>query len=205
MVAGGTGSGKSSQIPQLLLDQLGGAVLVTQPRRLAAVAISQWVAEQRGCRLGSEVGYHIGQQRCASRVTRLLFATCGLSLELLRTNGPAALEPYSVVVLDEVHERSSESDLVLACIRRYMARELPRLKLVLMSATFRADIYREFFADLGGEGERIKLVMATAASRLGTWPARGYLASTSSGQPSAISMTPLTALSSWWSSSGSGC
>jgi HrpA-like RNA helicase len=158
MVAGGTGSGKSSQIPQLLLDQLGGAVLVTQPRRLAAVAISQWVAEQRGCRLGSEVGYHIGQQRCASRVTRLLFATCGLSLELLRTNGPAALEPYSVVVLDEVHERSSESDLVLACIRRYMARELPRLKLVLMSATFRADIYREFFADLGGEGERIKLV-----------------------------------------------
>ena len=154
MVQGGTGSGKSSQIPQILLDNLGGPVLCTQPRRLAAAAIAQRVAQERGCRLGSEVGYHIGSRRVATDTTRLLFATCGIALEMLRTSGPAALKDFSFIVLDEVHERSSESDLVLACIHQYMKHELRNLRLVLMSATFDHERYKAYFADVG-EGEAV--------------------------------------------------
>lgn len=154
MVQGGTGSGKSSQIPQILLDNLGGPVLCTQPRRLAAASIAQRVAQERGCRLGSEVGYHIGSRRVARDTTRLLFATCGITLEMLRTSGPAALREFAFIVLDEVHERSSESDLVLACIHQYMKRELRNLRLVLMSATFDYERYKAYFADVG-EGEAV--------------------------------------------------
>ena len=154
MVQGGTGSGKSSQIPQILLEELGGPILCTQPRRLAAASIAARVATERGCRLGSEVGYQIGQKRVATKDTRLLFATCGIALEMLRTEGPSALKDFAFVVLDEVHERSSESDLVLACIHTYMKRELPKLRLVLMSATFDHDRYKRYFADVG-EGEAV--------------------------------------------------
>ena len=108
----------------------------------------------RYSRLGSEVGYQIGQKRVATADTRLLFATCGIALEMLRTEGPSALKDFAFVVLDEVHERSSESDLVLACIHTYMKRELPKLRLVLMSATFDHDRYKRYFADVG-EGEAV--------------------------------------------------
>jgi HrpA-like RNA helicase len=167
MIQGGTGSGKSSQIPQILLDELGGPVLCTQPRRLAAASIAQRVAQERGCRLGSEVGYHIGAKRVAGDCTRLLFATCGITLEMLRTGGPAALKDFAFVVLDEVHERSSESDLVLACIHQYMKRELPDLRLVLMSATFDHERYKEYFADVG-EGEAVPRIPVPQRPTLAT-------------------------------------
>ena len=154
MVQGGTGSGKSSQVPQILLDELGGPVLCTQPRRLAAASIAARVAQERGCQLGSEVGYQIGQKRVATNETQLLFATCGIALEMLRTEGPRALRDFAFVVLDEVHERSSESDLVLACIHTYMKTELPQLRLILMSATFDHERYKRYFADVG-EGETV--------------------------------------------------
>ena len=85
----------------------------------------------------------------------LLFATCGIALEMLRTGGPAALKEFSFIVLDEVHERSTESDLVLACIHEYMKTELLKdLRLVLMSATFDHERYKKFFSDVG-EGETV--------------------------------------------------
>jgi HrpA-like RNA helicase len=102
VVQGYTGSGKSSQIPQVLLDNPapwfpgpGGAgkVLCTQPRRLAVAAVATRVAQERGSALGGEVGYRIGQQSVATAATRLLFATAGIALEMLRAEGPAWTRP----------------------------------------------------------------------------------------------------------------
>lgn len=87
----------------------------------------------------SQVGYRIGQRPHFTSSTLLVFATAGVLLEELRGKGPRALQPYKCVVLDEVHERSVESDLVLTCLREFM-REHRTLRLVLMSAT--ADVER---------------------------------------------------------------
>jgi HrpA-like RNA helicase len=161
-VQGYTGSGKSSQIPQILLDgpkpwfQGGdGKVLCTQPRRLAVAAVSRRVAQERRCKLGEEVGYSIGQQSLRSTRTRLLFSTAGIALEMLRAVGPEALLEFAVIVVDEIHERSEQSDLLLTCLREYMLhdRRLRSLRLVLMSATFDRVRYTQYFQDLGEGGK----------------------------------------------------
>lgn len=135
------------QVPQILLDHLGGTVLVTQPRRVAAVSLARRVASERGGSVGGEVGYHIGQERRSTTRTRLLFCTCGLLLEELRTNGVGALQAYRFVVIDEVHERSVESDLCLAYVKLLLS-TVPACptKFVLMSATFDSKRYKDFFS-----------------------------------------------------------
>lgn len=115
-------------------------MLCTQPRRLAVVSIAKRVAEERGVLLGGdEVGYRIGQRPHYNNRTRIVFATAGILLEDLKAHGAAALTRYKVIVLDEVHERSVESDLVLACVREFM-KEQRRVKLVLMSGDVRCGI-----------------------------------------------------------------
>ena len=119
MIVGDTGCGKSTQVPKILLDQVGGRVLCTQPRRLAVVAVASRVAEELGEELGgSVVGYHIGQDARAHEHTKLVFSTIGIALEQIKSLGLAALTRYSCIIVDEVHERSAESDVVLACIRQ---------------------------------------------------------------------------------------
>jgi hypothetical protein len=167
-VQGFTGSGKSSQIPQVLCDgpapwfgARGSAkVLCTQPRRLAVAAVACRVAQERGCRIGGEVGYTIGQQSLQSASTRLLFSTAGIALETLRASGPDALLAYSTVIVDEIHERSEQSDLLIACLREFMMadRRMNSLRLVLMSATFDTKRYTEYLAPLGIGGKPLKVV-----------------------------------------------
>lgn len=161
-VQGYTGSGKSSQIPQILLDgpkpwftSGDGKVLCTQPRRLAVAAVARRVAEERSCKLGEEVGYSIGQQSLRSAKTRLLFSTAGIALEMLRAVGPEALLDFAVIIVDEIHERSEQSDLLLTCLREYMLHDkrLRSLRLVLMSATFDRVRYSQYFQDLGEGGK----------------------------------------------------
>ena len=111
---GETGCGKSTGVPQALLEDLLASnstlnVLITQPRRLAAVAIAEHVAEERGGACGGEVGYSIGGGHMASGSTRVLFVTAGVLLERLRQQGEAALRHFKYVIVDEVHERSSEN------------------------------------------------------------------------------------------------
>lgn len=151
IVVGGTGCGKSTLVPQLLLDHFGGIILCTQPRRLAVVAVSTHVAKQRNTALGNEVGYHIGQTRLSTHKTGLLFATAGILLEELRSNGIDALSKYKVVLIDECHERSAESDLCLTIIKSFM-RGHPNVKLrvVLMSATFNHGRYASYFDGVPG-------------------------------------------------------
>ena len=89
------------------------------------------------------VGYHIGQQRVGSQC-ELLFVTAGILLEQLRTGGLEALTPNQVVVLDEVHERSMENDLVLCSLKKLLQAG-HRIRVVLMSATLDAKRYADYF------------------------------------------------------------
>jgi hypothetical protein len=109
------------------------------------------VANQRQCRLGEEVGYHVGQENVSSNSTGLLFATAGILLEELKLRGVDALQKYKAVIVDECHERSCESDLCLTIIKEMMG-AYPRCKvrLVLMSATFDHARYANFFRGVSG-------------------------------------------------------
>ncbi len=123
IVVGPTGSGKSTLVPSCLVDHLGGPVLCTQPRRLAVVAVANFVAETSGAIIGRTVGYHVGQSNVSTNKTNLLFCTAGILLEELRGKGVEALTRYKCVLIDECHERSSESDLCLAIIKQLMKYE----------------------------------------------------------------------------------
>ncbi|MEM8867986.1 MAG: ATP-dependent helicase HrpB [Verrucomicrobiota bacterium] len=130
-----TGSGKSTQVPQILIDQAGveGQVVVLQPRRLAARLLAKRVAQQRGCELGKEVGYQIRFHNRVGPETRIRFATEAILLRQILQD--PELKGVGAIVFDEFHERHLTSDLSLACALQSVLRERPDLKLVVMSAT----------------------------------------------------------------------
>ncbi|XP_042034646.1 DExH-box ATP-dependent RNA helicase DExH8-like isoform X1 [Salvia splendens] len=154
-IVGETGCGKSSQIPQFLLDENIEPILCTQPRRFAVVAVARMVAKARNCEIGGEVGYHIGHSRVFSASSKIVFKTAGVLLDEMREKGFKALR-YKVIVLDEVHERSVESDLVLVSIKQFLLRNKD-LRIVLMSATADISRYRRYFGDLGRD-ERLEVL-----------------------------------------------
>lgn len=117
-VSGSTGCGKSTKVPQALLREFGGCVLCTQPRRLAVVAVASRVAEELHEIVGKgTVGMAIGRQVRISKETRVLFSTAGCMVEELKSKGEAALRQYSVIVIDEVHERSIENELLVTIVK----------------------------------------------------------------------------------------
>ncbi|WPG98028.1 P-loop containing nucleoside triphosphate hydrolase protein [Acrodontium crateriforme] len=144
VLSGETGSGKSTQIPQFILSQpwCTGKIAVTQPRRVAAISLARRVAEEMGTPLGSsspasKVGYSVRFDESTSPSTRIKFLTEGMLLqEMLRD---ATLGQYSCIVVDEVHERSVNVDLILGFLRGLLASKRKKpIKVVVMSAT--ADI-----------------------------------------------------------------
>ncbi|MED6155531.1 hypothetical protein PIB30_006033 [Stylosanthes scabra] len=155
LIVGEAGCGKSSQIPQFLLDEGLSPILCTQPRRFAVVAVAKMVAKARNCEVGEEVGYHIGHPRHISAGSKIIFKTAGVLLDELRDRGSAALK-YKAIILDEVHERSVESDLVLVCVKQFLLKNND-LRVVLMSATADISRYRDYFKDLG-RGERVEVL-----------------------------------------------
>lgn len=131
-----TGSGKSTQVPQMLLDGgvLGeGEVVVLQPRRLATRMLAARVAEERGCKLGGEVGFQIRFDKVASAATRIRFVTEGVLLRQM-LNDPT-LEGVSAIIFDEFHERHLYGDITLAQALELQTTLRPDLKLIVMSAT----------------------------------------------------------------------
>ncbi len=151
------GSGKTTRVPGAVLDAglAGeGAVLVLQPRRVAARLAARRVAWERGCPIGEEVGYQVRYERRVGRASRLIFLTEGLLLRRLQAD--PFLEGVGCVVLDELHERSLHTDLALALLREVRAEARPDLRLVVMSATLDPEPVRAF---LGG-AEACPLVRA---------------------------------------------
>jgi ATP-dependent helicase HrpB len=131
-----TGSGKSTQVPQYILDDglAGrGRVVVLQPRRLAARMLARRVAAERGVPLGSEVGYQVRFDTRAGAATRIVYETDGILLRQLA--GDPTLAGVGAILFDEFHERHVYSDLLLPLALDLQARSRPDLKIVVVSAT----------------------------------------------------------------------
>ncbi len=140
-----TGSGKSTQIPQYLLDDglAGrGRIIVLQPRRLAARLLAKRVAEERGVPLGGEVGFQYRLENVSSRDTRILYVTEGILLRQMQES--ATLPGIAVLVFDEFHERHLEGDLALARARQIQQTTRPDLKIIVMSATLETALLTDY-------------------------------------------------------------
>jgi ATP-dependent helicase HrpB len=140
-----TGSGKSTQVPQILLDHglLGdGQVVILQPRRLATRLLAARVASERNSRLGEEVGYQIRFENVTSNRTRIRFVTEGILLRQLIQD--PKLRGVSAILFDEFHERHLYGDITLARALQLHATSRPDLKLAVMSATLDAGLLQEY-------------------------------------------------------------
>ncbi|PKY00910.1 ATP dependent RNA helicase [Aspergillus campestris IBT 28561] len=167
IVVGQTGSGKTTQLPQYL-EQAGWcadgkSIAVTQPRRVAATTVAARVAEEMRCKLGEEVGYSIRFEDLTSASTRIKFLTDGMLLREALVD--PLLSRYSVIMVDEAHERSLSTDILLGILKKIIKRR-PELRIVVSSATLQAEDFLRFFAgdefqndadseDLGGSVGRI--------------------------------------------------
>src|ERR1017187_2369390 len=139
IVSARTGSGKSTQVPQILLDRglLGnGHVVILQPRRLAARLLAARVAWERKTQLGQEVGYQIRFENVTSKDTRIRFVTEGLLLRQMVQD--PTLRGVAALIFDEFHERHLYGDITLARALDLHESERPDLKLLVMSATLEA-------------------------------------------------------------------
>ncbi|XP_068190442.1 3'-5' RNA helicase YTHDC2 isoform X2 [Antennarius striatus] len=148
LVVGETGSGKTTQIPQFLLDECSRnqepcRIFCTQPRRLAAVAVAERVAAERGESVGQTVGYHIRLESRVSPKTMLTFCTSGVLLRTLMS-GDASLTNVTHVIVDEVHERDGLTDFLLTKLRDIL-QNIPSLKLILSSAALDVDLFLQYF------------------------------------------------------------
>lgn len=135
-----TGSGKTTQVPQMLLDAGIGAgkrIVVLQPRRVAARTVASRVAWERGGKLGGEVGYQVRFEDQIARDTRLCFVTEGILLRWLQDDPDLA--DVGLVVFDEFHERNLLSDVALALAKKLRRTTRPDLGIVVMSATLEAE------------------------------------------------------------------
>uniref|UniRef100_A0A8D8IRH3 Probable ATP-dependent RNA helicase DHX34 n=1 Tax=Culex pipiens TaxID=7175 RepID=A0A8D8IRH3_CULPI len=144
ILAGDTGCGKSTQVPQYLFHAGFDKIACTQPRRIACISLAKRVAHEMLCEYGTQVGYQIRFERSKSQQTNILFITEGLLLRQLSTE--EKLSQYSVILLDEVHERHLHGDFLLG-ITKCLIRARPDLKLVLMSATINIKLFGDYFAD----------------------------------------------------------
>ena len=147
IVAGDTGSGKSTQLPQYCLELgrgIAGLIAHTQPRRLAARALAARIADELGQPVGRSVGFKVRFADQVSDATRLVLMTDGLLLAEL-TSDPM-LRRYDTVIVDEAHERTLNVDLLLGVLKRLLPRR-PELKLIVTSATLDVERVSRFFDD----------------------------------------------------------
>ncbi|XP_067113165.1 ATP-dependent RNA helicase DHX33 [Osmerus mordax] len=150
VLIGETGSGKTTQIPQYLFEAgIGrqGIVAITQPRRVAAISLAGRVAEEKKTQLGKLVGYTVRFEDVTSSETKLKFMTDGMLLR--EAIGDPLLLRYTVVVLDEAHERTVHTDVLFGVVKtaqrkRREQNKLP-LKVIVMSATMDVDLFSRYF------------------------------------------------------------
>lgn len=150
VIKGDTGCGKTTQVPQFIIDHMTEkglasecSMVVTQPRRISAISLSQRVAFERGELLGDVVGYQVRlQQVLPKQAGAILFCTTGILLKKLQSN--LTLDGCSHVIVDEAHERNVDTDMLLVLLKRAMKKN-PSLKVIIMSATINADLFQEYF------------------------------------------------------------
>ena len=147
IVAGETGSGKTTQLPKMLLELGRERIGHTQPRRIAARSVAERIAEELGVELGSTVGYQVRFTDRSSAATRLKVMTDGVLLaEIARDR---ELRRYDAIIIDEAHERSLTIDFLLGYLKRLLPRR-PDLAVVVTSATIDPESFARYFADAAG-------------------------------------------------------
>ncbi|XP_036860895.2 probable ATP-dependent RNA helicase DHX34 [Manis javanica] len=142
VVAGDTGCGKSTQVPQYLLAAGFSHVACTQPRRIACISLAKRVGFESLSQYGSQVGYQIRFESTRSAATKIVFLTVGLLLRQIQRE--PSLPQYQVLIVDEVHERHLHNDFLLGVLRRLLPRR-PDLKVILMSATINISLFSSYF------------------------------------------------------------
>lgn len=145
IVVGETGSGKTTQLTQYLAEAgfaNEGVIGCTQPRRVAAMSVAKRVSEEVGCELGQEVGYTIRFEDCTSPATRIKYMTDGMLQREIVIDPD--LKRYSVIMLDEAHERTIATDVLFALLKK-ATRRRPDLKIIVTSATLDADKFSAYF------------------------------------------------------------
>lgn len=144
VIIGETGSGKSTQIPQFLIPKNKKRIAVTQPRRVAAASLAARVSEEYGCALGEEVGYQVRFSNTTSSKTKLNYLTDGMLIRELMLD--PILSKYSSIIIDEAHERTVLTDLILGFLKQLvLTKKRKDLKIIVMSATLNANLFSKFF------------------------------------------------------------
>ncbi|XP_019193302.1 PREDICTED: DExH-box ATP-dependent RNA helicase DExH6-like [Ipomoea nil] len=159
LISGETGCGKTTQVPQYILDHMWAKgetckVVCTQPRRISATSVSERISTERGENLGDTVGYKIRMESSGGRHSSIVFCTNGVLLRILVNTsklnkkalqrGKDAMSDITHIIVDEIHERDRFSDFMLAIIRD-MLPLYPHLRLILMSATMDEERFSKYF------------------------------------------------------------
>lgn len=150
VISGDTGSGKTTQVPQYLLEanqqrQQPCRIICTQPRRISAISISDRVAFERGERLGDAVGYQVRLESQLSPKSNVVFTTSGYLLRCLVSGTKHDIfRTTTHIILDDVHERDKFTDFLLIVIRDALI-SYPGLKIILMSATIDSSVFLKYF------------------------------------------------------------
>ncbi|KAG7209519.1 hypothetical protein KM043_015604 [Ampulex compressa] len=150
VISGETGCGKTTQIAQFILDDQiekeNGSItriICTQPRRISAISIAERVASERAEKLGKSVGFQIRLEKIPPRNRgSILFCTTGILLQL--TQNDPALREFSHVIIDEIHERTTESDFIISLLKLIIPKR-PDLKILLMSATLNSEQFSNYY------------------------------------------------------------
>lgn len=167
-----TGSGKTTQIPQIILDDYiargEGAkcnIICTQPRRIAAISVADRVAKERGEKVGrgSSVGYQVRfEANLPDRNGSITFCTIGVFLKrmhsALQDEGNRGLDEVTHIIVDEVHERDVDTDLLLVVLKRLLSDRKARgkpIKVILMSATIDSALFQNYFPDQHGSPAKV--------------------------------------------------
>ncbi|XP_008451835.2 DExH-box ATP-dependent RNA helicase DExH6 isoform X3 [Cucumis melo] len=162
LICGETGCGKTTQVPQFLLDYMWGKgetckIVCTQPRRISAVSVSERISYERGENVGSDIGYKIRLESKGGRHSSIVLCTNGILLRVLISEGLGKLtmeasrkswknvaSDLTHIIVDEVHERDRYSDFILTILRDLLP-SYPHLRLILMSATIDAERFSKYF------------------------------------------------------------
>ncbi|XP_043553464.1 ATP-dependent RNA helicase TDRD9 [Chiloscyllium plagiosum] len=149
IVRGATGSGKSTQLPQYILEYYLKKpafcnIVVTQPRKIGAISIARWICKERCLSIGGLVGYQVGLEKEVGADTQLTYMTTGVLLQ--KIVNAKCLTEFTHIFIDEVHERTEEMDFLLLVVRKLLRTNSRFVKVILMSATINCMEFADYFA-----------------------------------------------------------